>query len=241
MGTGERGRRVRQTLAVALGVLVIATFTTLGDLGDPVCYEDFNDPGSGWDTGMGDTGLAYYRNGAFQIRMTHDDAILWSWSSCTSIPDTFVLEATGHTRPGIRNAAWGVIWGIDDENFLAFLITPFGEMTVLSMRNGKWQPDIIPWKKSPAIDQGDGVPNTLRVTVYEDLVDVAINKVRVGRFEIGEADDLAYGLLEGAESSGPGPVSLEVGSGWSVGIAAGSFKETPVELDYVELAVYSLP
>jgi hypothetical protein len=239
MGIG--GRNKRAVLSCFIAILVLASGGALGELGEPVCSDDFNSPSGGWDVGTYDVGTVAYRNGSFRIRMARHGELLWSWSPCKSVPDDFVMKVQGHTRPGINTASWGVVWGVDDDNLLVFLITPSGMSTVLSMRNGKPQPSVIPWHETVAIDRGDGVPNTLWVTVDGDSVTVGINHYDVGHFEIGESPDLAAGLLEGAKSSGPGPVSLADGSGWKVGVVGGSFDMTPVELDFDTFELFELP
>jgi len=241
MGIGRRSWQVGVALACALAALILVPGIASDASDDPVCSDDFNDPGSGWDTGTSLAGTAAYRNGRLEMRMAHRDDVLWSWSPCSSVPDDFVLEVTAHSRPGIDIVSWGAVWGVDDENLLVFLITPTGLATVRSMRNGKWQPPLIDWKESPAIDQGDGVPNTLRVTVEGNWVTVRINNVNLGRFEIGASDDLGFGLLEGADETAPGPVSLADGSDWKVGVAAGAFQQTPVEVEFQSFAICDAP
>lgn len=39
------------------------------------------------------------------------------------------MKVQGHTRPGISTASSGVVWGVDDDNQLVFLITPSGMTT----------------------------------------------------------------------------------------------------------------
>jgi len=148
---------------------------------------------------------------------------------------------------GLHDVGWGVAWGVDDDNVIVFLITSSGWTTVLSMRNGKWQFPLMDWKMSSAIDTGDRVPNTLQVTVDGDWVTVGINDRDVGRFETGAKDDLGFGLLEGADETVPGPVSLADGSSWKAGLAVGSFDQrrdqtrATVEVQFDSFAIYAAP
>jgi hypothetical protein len=233
--------RPGRAVGCLLALLMLTTSASLGAEPEAICHDDFNDPRSGWNLGSGNVGTAQYRNGHFEIRVARSDELFWSWAPCKSVPDGFVMEATGRSRLGADEAAWGVVWGVDDENLLAFLITPTGMMAVLSMRDGKWTIPVFDWIENAAIHVGDGEPNTLWVTVDGDSVTIRINNLVVGRFEIGSQPDLGAGLLKGAKSTGPGPVSLEDGSAWRVGLVAGAFDITPVELGFDEFAVYELP
>lgn len=233
--------RTRGMIACLLVSLAVVASASSGREPESVCRDDFNDPRSGWDVATTDVGTALYRNGHFEIRVARSNQVLWSWSPCTSVPDNFIVEATGHSRLGADEAAWGIVWGVDDENLLAFLITPTGLTAVLSMREGKWKTPLIDWTESDLIDRGDGVPNALRVTVDGDSVVVRINNQDVGRFEIGDRADLGAGLLQGAKSTGQGPVSLADGSRWHVGLAAGAFAVTPVHLGFDAFEVFELP
>ena len=238
MRIGERGTRVAVASSCLLAILVFLSSVALGEA---VCSDSFDNAGSGWDVGTSDVGTTEYRNGIFQIRMARPDELLWSWSPCGSVPDSFIIAATGRTHPGIDAASWGIVWGVGDENLLAFLITPTGLTTAVSMREGKWQRPPIAWKESTAIDRGDGVQNRLRVTVDGSSVTVRINNLDVGHFETGEFPDLGAELLEGADSSAPGPVSLADGDGWRVGVIASSFEMTPVKLNFDSFEVFALP
>jgi len=227
MGVGRRGRHDGIALACMLAALILVQGVAAGASGDAVCSDDFDDSDSGWETVDSMAGSTLYaENGRFEIRMADHDNVFWTWSPCQSIPDSFSFEATcfSHTRVtlsygvygvgakpdpklpfaygagwGLHDVGWGVAWGVDDDNVIVFLIASSGWTTVLSLRNGKWQFPLIDWKMSSAIDTGEGVPNTLQVTVDGDWVTVGINDRRVGRFKTGAKADLGFGLLEGAD------------------------------------------
>jgi hypothetical protein len=235
MMTRARSRHLRRASICALIVLAVGSLSLLGEEIQAIWYDTFDDASSGWSENTGDTGSVQYRNGKYQVRVTRPNYMWWSWAPCDSVPDNFIVEVKGYARATSLFSYFGVVWGTDSDNLLAFLITPTGWFTVESLRGGKWQASPISWKESNSIDCGENESNTLRVTVDGGHVEVRINNHRVGDFETGTQLDLA------AAFTSPTAVSLGAGDSWRVGITGGSFDRSPVDFYFDSFALYELP
>jgi hypothetical protein len=228
------GRKLGVACCV-LAILVLVPFVILGDTLEAICYDSFDNPGSGWNEETGDTGSVQYRNGKYQVRITRPNYMWWSWAPCSVVPDNFIVEVTGYARASSLYSYYGVIWGIDGDNFLAFLITPTGWTAVWSQRDGEWGHSPLAWTESSAIDCGENERNRLRVTVEGDSVEVKINSQRVASFDTGKSLDLA------AAFDAPGLISLGEGDEWLVGVTGGSFDRVPVDFYFESFALYEIP
>lgn len=231
-------RRSLFVWCVAMGgiaVLAIASLVSVGEQLEAICYDDFNSSGTGWNVQEGDTGSVQYRNGKYQVRITSKNHMWWSWAPCEFVPDNFLVEVTGYARASSLYSYYGIIWGTNSDNFLAFLITPTGWTTVLSQRNDEWGASPIAWQECSSIDVGENERNTLRVTVNGTSVEVKVNRRVVGRFETGQSLDLA------AAFASPSLVSLGAGDSWRVGVTGGSFEKVPVDFYFESFALYEIP
>ena len=222
-------------IAVLLAILFLFPIVAGAEEIEAIYYDYFDDPSSGWLTESGDTGSVQYRNGKYQVRITRDYYVWWSWAPYEDVPDNFLVEATGYARAGSGFSKYGLIWGTDSANFLLFYVTPTGWFSVRSMVGGEWQAPPIDWKESSSIQTGENTSNTLRVTLEGVSVVVSINRRRVGSFELGGAGDLA------AAFASPGTVTLNPGHTWRIGLAGASFDDTPVDFYFGEFSLYELP
>jgi hypothetical protein len=216
-----------------VGALVIPMILQATEI-EAIYYDRFDDPGSGWLEDEGDTGSVSYRNGKYQVLLTREYYLWWSWAPYDHIPDDFIVEISGSARGLSTGSNYGIIWGIDNDNFLLFTITPTGWFSVQSQLGGKWQTSPIDWKESRRVKQGEGITNTLRLTVEGDTVGVRINNSNAGTFKMGASSDLA--VVTGT----PTTVRLGTKDTWLVGLAAGSFDGAPVRIYFDEFALYEL-
>jgi hypothetical protein len=202
---------------------------------EAIYYDRFDDTGSGWREDEGDTGSVSYRNGKYQVLLTREQYLWWSWAPHDDIPDSFIVEIKGSARGHSTFSNYGIIWGLDSDNFLLFTITPTGWFSVGSQLDGDWQTSPIDWKQSRSIKQGEAVTNTLRVTVEGDAVEVRINNTKVGSFVMGASSDMA--VVTGNTTT----ISLGTTDTWLIGIAAGSSDTVPIRVYFDEFALYEIP
>jgi len=200
-----------------------------------IYYDRFDDEASGWDVEHGDTGSVYYKNGYYVARITRTNYMWWSWAPYSEIPESFIAEMNGFSSYNRGYCNYGIIWGLDNQNFLVFWITDAGWYRVASMVGGTWKSDPIKWTQSSAVNTGTSSRNRLRVTVEGSTAEFSINGRTVGDIALGIAPD------SGPFASNAGTISLGVLDSWKIGLAGGAFDRTPVEIKFKEFALYSLP
>jgi hypothetical protein len=137
-------------------------------------FDDFSDPGSGWD--IEDTGdvRVGYQNGEYEILLR--DAL---WSASILAP----IDAVGDcsVEADIRRHAgseglYGLIFGhVDWDHFYIFIVDPdSGDYTVVDEDTGAWMP-VIDWTFSPEINWSPDVANHLKVERKGEQITVYIN------------------------------------------------------------------
>ncbi|MBU0596321.1 hypothetical protein KJ567_06530 [Candidatus Bipolaricaulota bacterium] len=230
-----RSRKRAASVLLALGLLVLPLLIVHATEVAAVYFDRFENEGSGWDVEEGDTGSIYYKNGYYVVRITRAQYLWWSWAPYSNVPDNFIADMNGFSSYNKGYCQYGIIWGLDSQNFLIFWITDAGWYRVASMLDGTWRDSPVNWTQSTAINTGASGRNRLRVTVDGDSAELAINGRTVADFELGIAPD------SGAFASNAGTAALGLFDTWKIGLVAGAFDRTPVEIKFKEFALYALP
>jgi len=196
----NRPSRLTLTAAAAsLAALSLAcqTVTRAADLVAPgpsgiLFFDDFSDPGSGWDRQQYDGGSTDYLDGQYQILVTKSEADYWANPGLDF--DNVRVETLATKAGGSDDNDYGVICRYQDVgNFYYFVISSDGFAGILKVNNRETTPlgsgNLEP---SVAILQGSAtnrlaaecVGSTLRLFVNDQFV-VEVEDADFSRGDVG--------------------------------------------------------
>ena len=208
-----------QCLARAFCVLLaalLATCVLVSADADLAClfYDDFDDEGSGWETGNWRWRGRGYRFGEYAIWENWYDHYQLTWAPYEGLfPEDFVAVVGAYKFSGADDVEYGIAWGRDNENFYYFKVTPDGWYRVGWKRNGDWQDSPVPWTPCGDIYLG-AQTNILRIMARGDRATLFINGKERESFELSMA----------------GP--------WKIGVFGGSAGTARIEVRFTYFAVY---
>ena len=108
---------------------------------------------------------------------------------------------------------YGILWGIDGDNYYAFMIKPNGQFRLRKQVNNKWIRDPIPWTETSATVKGKE-SNRLKLIVIGESITLVVN-------------DKVLKTIEG-RNFGPG----------KIGLAVGSLERPEVKVSFDNLMIY---
>jgi len=185
--------------------------------GDTVFRDNFTTPDSGWWVSADDIGDTFYtEEGLYGIWLASVDAYIFSWApNAGGFPADFVAEVDAAKVFGPDDGSYGIIWGLDNDNFYWFEVSADGWYTLNRMSDGEWDEPVIDWTESPEINLSD-IPNQLRVSAFGDEISLTINGIRIDAVT--------------ATSFGPG----------GIGLIAGAYENPDVEVWFDNFQVWQL-
>jgi len=162
-----------------------------------VYFDDFSNPGSGWDQEGDNDGITNYENGQYRISVTTTSMLMWATAHKNFNGDVNI-EVDATKAAGPDDNQFGVICRYQDpDNFYRFLISSDGYAVIASRKNGearylsadKMQP-------SDAILQGEAT-NHIRVSCIGSDLSLSINGREVARVTDTSFTSGDVGLLAG--------------------------------------------
>jgi len=185
-------------LVLALGALLHA----MAAGGELLFHDGFDDPGSHW-TRYTDAECEYaYEDGRYTLAVAERGWLYWVWAPYEGFPVVFQASVQAYSV-GWSSGGWGLLWGIDDDNFYLFRVTTNGEYAVDVMAEGVWQPSPVPLTHGAPLNQGLQAENRqlskeneIRVEASTDLVTLWVEGTMIAQVPI--------------PSLGPGRIGLAV-------------------------------
>ncbi len=93
--------------------------------------------------------------------------------------DAYVCAAVAVAAGDPVEVVGGIMfWVVDAQNYWVFLVNGAGQATIEAMENGNSR-TVWPWEAYPALNQGVGVVNRLKVTIVIDQATIHINDTPV--------------------------------------------------------------
>lgn len=197
---------------------VVAASATTVELpaGASLYEENFDAPG-GWDEYDDEDTWAAYAGGGYRLGIRRADYV--TWGNPEDLPgfSDFSIEVDARQVEGPLDNNLGVLvrYQSDDDNFYWFQISSDGYFAIDLMQAGEWV-TLVSWEASTAIRQGLDVVNRLRVECEGSQFAFAVN-----------GTDLAT-ITDATLSTG------------SIGLAAGTFGEPGVVVEFDNLVVREL-
>jgi hypothetical protein len=209
-------RRHRRTIisivALAIALLLIGAWWLLPRVFSPVetepYLETFDDVG-GWTAGEGASATGQVSDGAYEMVIDLSGDSFWATAGRNFADGVYQVEAT--PLEGAEDNGYGMLFRVDAEaeQFYVFKVSSDGYVYIgLCSDSCADQMALIgrDWFESPAVIQGLGVTNVLRVLASGPDLTFYVNDVEVGRVtdETLQAGDI--GLL--SETFTPGGLRL---------------------------------
>ncbi len=186
----------------------------------PLLYEeDFDFPDEGWSTFDGDGTAVDYEDGGYRLTINRTEYMVWGNPEPPLELADLVIEVDARQVEGSLDNNFGVlVRAIEDEeteSYYWFQISGDGYYSVDLRWEDEWNP-LVGWEESTAIYTGLGITNRIRVVCSGDRFSFYVNNRHLV--------DVIDGTI-----------------GWgSIGLAAGTFGESGVVVQFDNLRVHEL-
>ena len=204
-------------VATPTDAVLLATATDSDPAVKGTIYEEnFDDATSGWDVWEDDDTWADYVDGGYRVSILRQDYVAWGTCSPALELADFVVEVDARQVEGPLDNNFGVLvrYQADGESFYWFEISGDGYYSVDLLQAGEWT-TLVSWEMSDAIQQGVGNTNRLKVVCAGD------------RFSFFVNDTHLTDVTDATFATG------------SIGLAAGTFDEEGVVIQFDNMKVYS--
>ncbi|MFQ5921817.1 MAG: hypothetical protein ACE5M4_03155 [Anaerolineales bacterium] len=144
-------------------------------LPDVLLYEDFGDPGGGWNIESDGERAVGYLEGEYFIDVFMPD--LWTWSLVGGDYGDVVVEVDTRIDIPTTDNSWGLFCRyLDADNQYAFEIGNDGLYVIYALVGGD-PVQLTDWMFSTAINTGPGAKNHIRVSCVGDELELVVNGV----------------------------------------------------------------
>ncbi len=181
---------------------------------EPIFTADFRRDDGTWGTGSDENAVRFFERGAYHIQVQAENRVAWTTTD-VEVTDFYLEVETAHVAGPLDNE-FGVLFRYeDDENFYMFSISSDGYYRLQKLVDDEWE-SIVKWKRSDAINTGEESVNRLGLLAVGTFIVLLVNDEVVDEIE---DDTFAAG---------------------NIGLAAGAFEETGVEIAFDNLKVWEL-
>lgn len=194
----------------------LTTASTLGPTAeDFILKDDFSDEHSGWAVEVTPDSDKVYKDGAFHISVYSANWEAWTYSNRFTDLADLVIEAEAQRVEGSGNNDYGLLTRLTEagDGFYLFAISTDGHYSVQINQDDEWK-FLVPWSTSDAVRVGN-VVNHLRVECQGTQLRFIVN----GRV-LAEVKDATYAAGD-------------------VGLAAGTFDQTPISVVFDNVRVWT--
>jgi DNA-directed RNA polymerase subunit RPC12/RpoP len=113
---------------------------------EPLLFDDFGDPTSGWSEEADAESSQGYRDGTYFINVSTTDLAVWSTAGHTF--DDFTLQVDARQMAGDQANEYGVLFRyVDNVNFYSFDVTGDGTFALFKLENKEWS-TLVNWQES---------------------------------------------------------------------------------------------
>ena len=191
----------------------------MAELGALLYEEDFDDPESGWSTFDGDGTAVDYADGGYRMTINRTQYMVWGNPEPALDLADMAIEVDVRQVEGPLDNNFGVLVRAveedEQESYYWFQISGDGFYSVDLRWQDEWSP-LVEWEASPAIYTGLGVTNRIRLVSSGDQFSFYVNN--------------DY-LIDLSDST--------IGRG-NIGLAAGTFEESGVVVQFDNLSIHEL-
>jgi hypothetical protein len=149
--------------------------------GSVLIYDTFDDNRNGWR--IWENGMyydAYFKNGVYIIETKNELLSNEVIKPSFNLPQKFRLEVKSTWEKGIHNERYGLLFGVDANNYYLFGVSGNGQAVVGMTQEGVGLPNPINWQLNAA-NIGDGnTSNHLRLDVKDNDITYYVNDRKIG-------------------------------------------------------------
>jgi hypothetical protein len=168
--------------------------------------DTFSNTMGGWGNESSESSGREYRDGEYALWLAEPQQMKVCWAPLSDrCPETFAVETTAYRRFGGDDAAYGIRWGLDNDNFYVLLVRVDGSYAIRWLKDDQWQTDFVPWTRSTAVNQGTPA-NRLRIVVSGDRAAVEVNRVHLGIITLPMKGPYRVGIV--GESGDASPIEV---------------------------------
>lgn len=139
---------------------------------EPLLFDDFSDPTSGWPEGVDDNSAQGYRDGTYFVSVSATELAVWSTSGYSF--SNFTLQVDAQQTAGNEANEYGVLFRyVDVGNFYSFDITGDGTFALFKLENEEWS-TLVDWRESAYINP-IGEVNHLKVACQGNRITLYVN------------------------------------------------------------------
>ena len=169
---------------------------------------NFAETDCAWSINANDARVWGHVEGALVLQVLAERWIAYSWAPLDELlPDEVSVSIVAHKREGSDSAEYGLIWGVDDDNYCSVTVSADGYYRVLSQKQGDWQTSLISWTQSAAINTQEGT-NNLILQIVGTTATITINGYELATFEAPFAGPFKVGLVGGTFERADPPVEI---------------------------------
>lgn len=179
--------------------------------------EEFDTDDGGWDVYDDQDTWAAYVDGGYHLGVRVPEYVTWANPTWDESFANIEIEVDTRQVEGPIDNNLGVLvrYQADDESYYWFQISNDGFYSVTMLRGGDWE-TLLEWTTSDAIETGLGVVNRIKVVCYGDEFDFYVN------------DTYLASIVDDTFATG------------NIGLAAGTFDEPGVVIEFDNLTVRAL-
>ena len=173
----------------------------------PTAYVDRFDDESGWEVASDFLSAARYADDEYEIEIKRRFWLRESWPPFEAPLETFRVETTGYVNEGADDTRWGIVVAttpkgiinevdvrIHSDTAYYVSISRDGQYAVGLAENRVWQPAVVDFASSPAIQTGDA-GNHLVLSVRNGWASLSVNDVDLASFELTVSGPYYVGLV----------------------------------------------
>jgi hypothetical protein len=139
---------------------------------EPLLFDDFEDPTTGWAESEDETSVQGYQDGGYSIRVTAPDLAVWATAGYTL--DDFTLQTKVRQTEGDPANEAGLLFRyVDNANFYSLDVTGDGKFALFKLEDQEWSA-LVNWRESPHINPL-GETNLLKVTCQGNRITLYAN------------------------------------------------------------------
>jgi len=145
-----------------------------------------------WQTDFG--------QGEYKLELHEENMVRWVWLPLDEPLNDFQFGASARFGIGSQDIEWGLIWGIDNDNYYIFWIRPDGKFTLSRQGYGSWMKRDC-WERNRHINKGTEA-NHLKVRFVGDEMRLFVNDELIYERRTAEEGPWRCGLVVGTGRKG---------------------------------------
>ena len=170
--------------------------------------DDFSANDRGWTTDVNEARIWTYSDDQFSLQVLMDRWVAYTWAPIhAALLDNAMVEVVAYKHTGSDDTEYGLIWGIDEDNYCLFTISAAGYYRVLFQKDGEWQQSLVGWTRSVFLNTGSD-RNSLALEFIGNRIAIRANEHELASLESVFTGPLQVGIVGGTFERAAAPVEI---------------------------------